>query len=348
MMSDRKQIGRLQEKPLGAYLVEAGLITPTQLNMALKEQKDPEKRLGQILVAKGWVKQPTIEYLMAKVVLPERKVGKELFHLDENNSKNLVDRVSTQSHSKLPVCELRFHLSAAKTVRFLLALVFGLIFISLLVQFSLYYLPNYPMRDTVLVPLFNVDGEQNFPALYSCLALLFCAAILATITHEKKVMGDRYTRYWGALAVIFLFLSLDEILSLHEKTLEPVRTALQTGGIFYFAWVIPASVLVVVFALVFLRFLAHLPTGTRNLFVMAGTIYLAGALGMEMISGYYADLYGTESIQYIILVTIEELLEMLGIIVFIYTLLSYMSKYIKGINLQVSASIHDKKFKISV
>lgn len=140
---------------------------------------------------------------------------------------------------------------------------------------------------------------------------------------------------------------MDEILSLHEKTIEPVRNALQTGGLFYFAWVIPASVLVLVLLLVFLGFLAHLPTRTRNLFLIAGTIYVGGALGLEMVGGYYVESDRVENIMYVILVTIEELLEMLGVIVFIHALLSYISKYIKGINLQVSASIHDNKFKTS-
>lgn len=195
-MIDQLQNKQLQEKPLGTYLVEAGLITSTQLNIALHEQKKSGNRLGQILADQGWVEQLTIEYLMVKVVLPERKADKEkLYHLDNNGSQNPADRVATQSLSKPPVREFRFHLSALKTVRFLLALVFGLLIIHLLAQFSLYYLPNYPMRNRAVVPLFNLDGEQNFPALYSCLALLFCCAILAIITYEKKVTGDRYTRH---------------------------------------------------------------------------------------------------------------------------------------------------------
>ena len=345
-MIDRIQSRQLREKPLGAYLVEAGLITPTQLDLALHEQKKSGNRLGQILAAQGWVKQPTIEYLIAKVVLPERKAGKEqLSYLNKNDSQNPADKVTAQSLSRSPVREFKLHLSARKTVRFLLALVFGLFLIHLLTQFSLYYLPDYPMRDGAVVPLFNVDGEQNFPALYSCLALLFCSILLAMITYEKKVRGDRYVRYWGALAIIFLYLSLDEILSLHDRTIEPLRNALQTGGLFYFAWVIPASVLVLVLLLVFLRFLAHLPTETRNLFLIAGTVYLGGALGTEMVNGYYAELHGIENVIYVMLITIEELLEMLGVIVFIYALFSYISKYMKGINLQVSASIYSNKFK---
>jgi hypothetical protein len=60
-------------KRLGGYLVEAGLLTPGQVDVALNDQKLTGMRFGEILVARGWVKQQTIEYLMRKVVLPEQQ-----------------------------------------------------------------------------------------------------------------------------------------------------------------------------------------------------------------------------------------------------------------------------------
>lgn len=49
---------------LGAYLVEAGLVTSTQVDQALLEQKTSNKHLGEILVTHGWVTTQTIEYMM--------------------------------------------------------------------------------------------------------------------------------------------------------------------------------------------------------------------------------------------------------------------------------------------
>ncbi|UBF26593.1 hypothetical protein K9N68_00845 [Kovacikia minuta CCNUW1] len=60
-------------KRLGGYLVEAGLLTPGQVDVALNDQKLTGMRFGEILAARGWVKQQTIEYLMKKVVLPEQQ-----------------------------------------------------------------------------------------------------------------------------------------------------------------------------------------------------------------------------------------------------------------------------------
>lgn len=60
-------------KRLGAYLIEAGLITPAQVDVVLNDQQVTGMRFGEILATRGWVKQQTIEYLMQKVVLPERE-----------------------------------------------------------------------------------------------------------------------------------------------------------------------------------------------------------------------------------------------------------------------------------
>ncbi|MBW4580001.1 MAG: hypothetical protein KME42_10570 [Tildeniella nuda ZEHNDER 1965/U140] len=79
--SDRRPISKAAEashskKRLGGYLVEAGLLTTGQVDVALNDQKLTGMRFGEILAARGWVKQQTIEYLMDKVVLPEQQAVK--------------------------------------------------------------------------------------------------------------------------------------------------------------------------------------------------------------------------------------------------------------------------------
>lgn len=61
-------------KPIGNYLVEAGLLTSEHIDYALAEQKVTGMRLGAILVQQGWIKEQTIEYLIEKVILPERGI----------------------------------------------------------------------------------------------------------------------------------------------------------------------------------------------------------------------------------------------------------------------------------
>ena len=65
-------------KQIGSYLIDAGLITPTQVKVALADQEKTGMRFGEILVMRGWVKKQTLEYVVGKVVMLERSIGQPL------------------------------------------------------------------------------------------------------------------------------------------------------------------------------------------------------------------------------------------------------------------------------
>lgn len=79
--SDRFQVqtvpSLLGRKRLGSYLIEAGLITEAQVSVALNDQQATGMKFGEVLATRGWVKQQTVEYLMQKVILPERKASNQ-------------------------------------------------------------------------------------------------------------------------------------------------------------------------------------------------------------------------------------------------------------------------------
>lgn len=62
-------------KLIGSYLVEAGLITQSHIDVALADQEATGVRFGDILVIRGWLTEQTIEYLMEKIILPEREAA---------------------------------------------------------------------------------------------------------------------------------------------------------------------------------------------------------------------------------------------------------------------------------
>lgn len=185
---------------------------------------------------------------------------------------------------------------------------------------------NYLLTEAIesFARLFNLTGEANIPAWYAASTLLSCAVLLATIAIAKRMNNDRYVYHWGVLSLIFLYLSIDEAAMLHEMTIKPLRSLLNTSGLFYYAWIIPGTIAVFGFVLAYLRFLAHLPKRTRLLFIAAGAIYVAGAIGLESVSGLYINSDGTWGATYELIITFEELFEMLGIVLFIYTLLDYV------------------------
>lgn len=178
-----------------------------------------------------------------------------------------------------------------------------------------------------LVRLFYFDAEQNIPTFFSTFLLLFAALLLAVITVLKRNRTASHVSHWAILSFGFLFMAADEAVSLHERLVEPTRKLLGGGklGVFYFAWVIPGIALVIVLALFFLRFLLRLPTKTRLTFLMAAILYIGGAIGFELIGGRYAELHGLQNLTYGMIATVEESLEMAGVIIFIWALLAYIA-----------------------
>ena len=194
------------------------------------------------------------------------------------------------------------------------------------------YLTGYDMKMVQrLVKVFSVDYELNAPAFFSTLILLFSSVLLAVITHFKREQRSPYVWYWTILSLGFLFMAFDEMASVHERLIEPMRTVLgETDlGVFYFAWVVPGILLVFGLGFFFLRFWWNLPSKTRTCFFIAATLYLGGAIGMELLDGSFAELHGKRNLTYMLLSTLEESLEMAGIIVFIYGLLGYIAQNTK-------------------
>lgn len=219
---------------------------------------------------------------------------------------------------------LKIYLQPWKVTWFLSKIVLILVVLSILTQFAVYFLPDFPLRDGIAKE-FNVTEENNFPTLYSVLTLFFSACLLGVIAQVKKAEKNTYALHWKALSLIFIYLSLDEGLSLHEHLMEPLRK-LGFKGFLYNAWVVPFALILVVLVIAFFRFLMHLPRNTKYLFIIAGFIYVLGSFGFEFIEAEHKFLYGMDNFPYQVIVTIEEWLEMTGIIIFIQALLSYLNR----------------------
>jgi hypothetical protein len=215
--------------------------------------------------------------------------------------------------------DLQLRVPARRLLRGLLTTALGLNAVGLVVRAGKPFLGG---SESDLVRLFDVSEEANVPSWFSSVLLLICAMVLASIAREKRRSG-RYGRHWTALAIIFLYLSVDEAAKIHELLIEPVRATFSVTGAFYYAWVIVAIPMCAVLAVVFAPFLRSLPPETARRFILAAVLYVGGALGLEMLGGSFegSTLRGWSLVG--IAVTVEELLENLGVIVFLAALTSY-------------------------
>ena len=177
----------------------------------------------------------------------------------------------------------------------------------------------------MILRLFDLDRELNLPTWYSSVALLLCAVLLAVVASTERSRHGRHARHWAALSCIFLLLSIDEGASLHEGLghallgfIGPVSDYLKWFG------VVPLLALAVAVAVAFARVLLELPLRERTLLLVSGTLYVGGAAGVEMLSAKQAALYGTRNPAYWSYILVEETLEMVGISLFLFTLVQLL------------------------
>lgn len=184
-----------------------------------------------------------------------------------------------------------------------------------------------------LVPLFDLDEEVNIPTYFASFLLLIAAALLGLVASSKKRDGDSHATHWVALATIFLYISIDESAGIHELLIIPVRNAFDLSSFLYFAWIIPGFMFVSVLAWSYRRFLWQLPSQTRRLFLLSALCYLAGALGVEALGGYYISHpdVGLDTILYTWIILTEETLEMVGVLIFIDALFKYLRDHVSGV-----------------
>jgi hypothetical protein len=199
-----------------------------------------------------------------------------------------------------------------------------LVVLSTVGQAMLYNLPDFPLRDG-LADLLYVDNEQSLPTLYSSTTLLVAALLFGLVAYAHSRGGRAYVRHWAVLSIVFGLLALDEFGSIHELTIQPLRDLLDIrGGLLWFAWVIPGAIVTALLGFAFLRFLRQLPRATRRHLWSAAILFLGGAIGVEVVSGAYSAVHGELNMGYVLIVTIEETLEMLGIAALVYALIAYI------------------------
>ncbi len=217
-------------------------------------------------------------------------------------------------------------LNPRKIAILLITIALCLSIISIISEYLLFVVfADSESNTLVILDLFSVNIENSIPTWYATILLLTASVILALIAHAKWSARAPYRWHWAGLALVFLYLSIDEGAGIHEYMADFLFDAFQTTGYLYFAWQIVAVPLVVIFGLLYIPFLFALPPFTRYGFIISGAIYTGGALFIEGISANY--LYSQDGVYdftYLSIATVEETFEMIGAITFIAVLMLYM------------------------
>ena len=185
------------------------------------------------------------------------------------------------------------------------------------------------------VEMLDLDEEKGFGTWFATLILFFSARLLFLIASDSKARADGLHVWWKVLACGFMYLSLDEVAGFHEYV-NAYNEDFFEGAEHedrWWTWYLKWVVLVV--GIAFLPFLWKLRWRVALLMGIAGGIYLGGAMGIEVWSphddtgGFFYN-FGW--------ITIEEGMEMAGIVMFIYVLLDYLREQDKTQTVRVEVS----------
>lgn len=252
--------------------------------------------------------------------------------LDANDTSGFVNNSCDDLENSITI-----RIRVERVLKVLLCIVATLIVTGTAANFVTYHVVTPEHKIAKLMNRFDINFEPSIPAWYSACALLASSALLSITGLAKMHEKDRYYKHWLVLAAIFMGLSIDEAARFHEMIHTVIISRVEVHGMLYFPWVVPALIFVGIVALCYIPFLLHIDRRTAKLFLVAGAIYVMGAVGMEIIAGPFAEKYGTASTPHEICEAIEETLEMLGIVAFIYALLDHFARVVKPIRFQVTS-----------
>lgn len=178
---------------------------------------------------------------------------------------------------------------------------------------------NTALKDLRQIAL---DTEHCLGSFYSS-ALMGLSALAITAVAQRDAERWRRVR-WSVLAVIFVVMSIDETVSFHEVLIEPLRPAFSFSSYLHFAWIVPGALFVLAVGLAYLPFVFALPARTRNRIILAGLLYVGGALGLEAVGGHFHAQGGFDHPLYTAAFLAEETLEIAGLTLFATTLLDML------------------------
>ncbi len=181
-----------------------------------------------------------------------------------------------------------------------------------------------PDRATAM---WHLGEENNIPTWYASLLFALVSLGLAFVGVMKYQERDPHWWQWFAIALIPLFLSLDDMAQLHEALSDPLSDEYGFSGVFRWAWIVVAAPVVLVLAVLFMPFVRRLPRRTAVLLLCGAGITFGGGVILEMPEGWWFEANGESGVIMFSMVTAQEMLEMIGTIIALYAVIDYAAGY---------------------
>jgi len=172
-----------------------------------------------------------------------------------------------------------------------------------------------------LLVLLDSDGEANVTTWFAVALLVTLSLTSLGIAVEQFRQRARWRWHWAGMAVLFGYVSVDELAQVHELAIPVMAQVVEARGILTLAWVVLAAPLLLVLALSYLPFLLALPRRTSIPLALSAVLFVGGGFGLELVGGWViSDAGGPLTEAYIWTTSLEEVLETVGAILCLHTL----------------------------
>ncbi len=169
--------------------------------------------------------------------------------------------------------------------------------------------------------------KQSVLRLFTTLLLVFCSALLLIIAlNDKQRRSGKYF-HWMGLCIIFFFLAIAKETSLDEQFGALLQSLFDISRSVVF--MIAYGIALILLPVLYLRFILQLPRHTLYWFIAGSITFLAGAFVFDLVTAYLGKFLDHRSFAYIGSSSIEVFLETSGIIILIFTFLSYIFSDLK-------------------
>lgn len=173
---------------------------------------------------------------------------------------------------------------------------------------------------------FDFDDEASVPTWVSQLLFLLISASSALLVALEKIKARK--GLWLTVSIAALVGSLDEVATLHENILQSLHLLFfdeSSPTVLANAWLIVAPFVLIALFIFIYKAVSLLPKKTLKLIVIAAFLYISGAVFIDIItSSTPTDIASEKFMNQGILVAIEELLELAGLSIMLYTTIDYI------------------------
>ena len=157
---------------------------------------------------------------------------------------------------------------------------------------------------------FDVASEVNAWTWMNVAYMLFAAQMFGLGAWIRR-QNQSPALVWALVAIALALLSLDDMISLHERFGALGRTLGGGQGVLHFAWLVPGFIAMAIILAIFFIALRSAARIVRMEILIGVLLFFGGAVGFEMISGAVLSKYGHQD-TYTLLYHIEEMMEAIG------------------------------------